>query len=140
MTENEIFDRLHADAESIKNIAASVEKINGKFELLASQITGMEKRLEMSEEMTKGIYKLAANIEVHAQKIDHLADKMETRMANLEERQLKQGERLGVLELTPGDEAKDKMKHLSRTILAAIITSVVGLVIGLLIGLLTKAL
>jgi uncharacterized coiled-coil protein SlyX len=118
------------EQQTMVDIVKKVVTLESKLDAQLEQIRNLCKRVDDTTEVTKGIYKLATNVELYAQKVEHLAEKMEGRMSQIENRQVKQGERIGALETKPAK----KWDLLMGYIMAAFVTGGIGVLIGWIVA------
>lgn len=84
------------------------------------------KRIDENDRVTEGIYKLASSVESLTMQVKQLAEKMDSSLEKIENRQRDQGERIGALEKEPGQNWKRVTAQISTIIIAAIIGMVLG--------------
>ena len=130
MTENQIFDRLNFDAESIKANAKHLSVIDGRIEVLLHKIEAVNKQIQDDDAAIKSMSVLSTDFKLFAQKFEHLTELMNSRLIAIEEANTKNREAISSLEARPGKllmEQKDK-------IVMNIITSLASGAVGALIA------
>ncbi|MCL2627309.1 MAG: hypothetical protein FWD44_01250 [Oscillospiraceae bacterium] len=126
MDERQIANQLNGLSNSINEYIVISEKLSGRVDVLTEKIQVAEKRLQDNDQVTNGVYELSKNVAIYAKEVEHLAKTMDKRVTDIEERQQKQGERIGSLELRPAKRME--------LIITTIVTGLVTLGLGLLIG------
>jgi predicted nucleic acid-binding Zn-ribbon protein len=126
MDEKQIQERLNSLFNITSEINVLIEKLSGRENLMNEKIQVLEKRLGDNDQITKGVFELSKNVAIYAKEVEHLTKTMDKRVTDIEERQQKQGERIGALEIKPAK----RMELIITTIVTGIITLGLGLFVG----------
>jgi len=111
MKDDQIFERLHADAEAIREYGVLFGKMSGRVDVLVEKIEQTAKQMENVIEMTIKVHKLATSVELHAQKVEFLAEKMDARISTLEDKQEVHAVRIDALEKAPAEKIKNRWEQ-----------------------------
>jgi len=127
---SQLSERTQLHAGMLQKHGELIEKLDGSLRVMAESIRLIEKRLTDSDGLNKSIHDLALSIALHSKQVDHLSERIDSRMALIEERQTKQGERIGALEIKPAK----KWEIMVSTIITGLVTAGIGIIIGYLIN------
>jgi methyl-accepting chemotaxis protein len=130
MDEKQVQERLNALAKIINEQSVSIEKLSGRVDVLTEKIQASEKRLTGNDQIINGVFELSKNVAIYAKEVEHLTKTMDKRVADIEERQQKQGERIGALETKPSK----RIELMITTIITGLITMGLGIIVGHFIG------
>ncbi len=109
------------------------EKVIGHTAEIAAvqeSVKSAHRRIDENDRITEGIHKLCANVETLALQVKHLAEKVESSVARLEQGLQRQGERIGALEKEPGEKWKAVVKQILITATTAGVTYLIARLTG----------
>lgn len=96
------------------------EHIEGRMTAFTEALKALERRFDAYDGLTKTVNDLSVNLSLYAQKNDLLLERFEAKMESFDERQMKQGERIGKLEQAPGARALKAVGIVVTAVLAAL--------------------
>ena len=137
VTDDQIFERLHVNAETLVEHSKALADLNGQIiilnkhtEVLEKQVqTVLDRQLQTGDESIKVIHELTINMAVFTQKVEHLTEEMNSRMFNIEEKQSRQDMVVGELRERLGKKLEERWDK----IVMQVILTIVGIgVVGLL--------
>lgn len=126
MDEKQIVEKLNALSNTVSKQGISTEKLSGRVNVLTEKMNAFEKQMENNDQIIKGVFELSKNVAIYANEVEHLTKTMDKRISDIEDRQQKQGERIGALETKPAK----RMELIITTIITGLITLGLGLAVG----------
>ncbi|MCL2697780.1 MAG: hypothetical protein FWE74_06840 [Oscillospiraceae bacterium] len=126
MEEKQILDQLNTLSNITREQSVLIEKLSGRVDVLTEKIQVSEKKLSDNECIINGVFELSKNVAIYAKEVEHLTKTMDKRVTDIEERQYKQGERIGALEIKPAK----RMELIITTIITGFVTLLLGLFAG----------
>ena len=108
--------------------ALEVDKLIIKVEKVDESVKSAHARLNEIGEQTLAIYKLGVAVEGMTEQIKELAQGNKEHKKEIDDRLIKQEERIDILEKTPGQDAFDLQKQIRNYIVIGIVGAVLGFV------------
>jgi len=130
MDEKQIQERFNYLSNTMREQCILIEKLSGRVDVITERIQASEKKLTDNDQIINGVFELSKNVAIYAKEVEHLAKTMDKRVKDIEERQCKQGERIGALETKPAK----RMEMIITTIITGFITLGIGLLVGRFVG------
>jgi hypothetical protein len=102
-----------------------LERLDGRLNVLTETIRGIEKHVENNSKTIIGIHELSKNVALLAQDIDSFTKSINNRITIIEERQIKQGERIGGLETKPAKKLEERWEKVFMSAAVSIISMII---------------